>query len=214
VTSRLAGPDAGALIRQARLHSGLTQAELAARAGTSVSTLSKYEHGHKVPTYPTLYRLLRAAGATLRLVLPPPRDPAEPPLPRSPSASDGDLQPVGRYVAAIADYLPTWGVETAWRVLVQFADDFRAASRLAQEIAVAARPPSTGDRRFDAAFAALIEHLCRQQRIPRPAWVDDEDLIAAPVWYVSGEDPETYSETPIAFAKHGVWIHRGAFASV
>ena len=56
-----------ALISDTRLQSGLTQSELAVRAGTSQATLSKYESGEAVPTLVTLERILAAAGATLEL---------------------------------------------------------------------------------------------------------------------------------------------------
>jgi transcriptional regulator with XRE-family HTH domain len=54
--------DAQLLIRQARRRAGLSQRELAARAGTSHATLSAYERGRIVPSVHTLDRLLRAAG--------------------------------------------------------------------------------------------------------------------------------------------------------
>ncbi len=41
---------------------GLSLRALAARAGTSHSTLAAYEHGRKVPNVVTLDRILRAAG--------------------------------------------------------------------------------------------------------------------------------------------------------
>lgn len=55
------------LITQARTSSGLVQAELAARAGTSQPTLSKYESGESIPTLTTLERLLAACGKKLEL---------------------------------------------------------------------------------------------------------------------------------------------------
>jgi transcriptional regulator with XRE-family HTH domain len=54
--------DSGVLIRTARRKAGLTQRELAARAGTSHSTLAAYETGTKVPRADTLARIVRAAG--------------------------------------------------------------------------------------------------------------------------------------------------------
>jgi hypothetical protein len=55
------------LIRRARLETRLTQAELAARAGTSQSAIARYESGKTVPSLPTLERLLRACGRALAL---------------------------------------------------------------------------------------------------------------------------------------------------
>ncbi len=54
--------DVSALIREARAAAGLTQQELAERAGTSQPAIARYEQGTAVPTLPTLERLLLACG--------------------------------------------------------------------------------------------------------------------------------------------------------
>ena len=54
--------DAATVIRRARQGAGLTQRELAARAGTSHPTLAAYESGRKTPGVDTLDRIVRAAG--------------------------------------------------------------------------------------------------------------------------------------------------------
>ena len=54
--------DAADLLERVRVSSGLTQEELARRAGTSRPTLSAYEHGRKSPTVATFARLLSRAG--------------------------------------------------------------------------------------------------------------------------------------------------------
>jgi transcriptional regulator with XRE-family HTH domain len=54
--------NAAELLEQVRASSGLTQEELARRAGTSRPTLSAYEHGRKSPTVSTFARLLSRAG--------------------------------------------------------------------------------------------------------------------------------------------------------
>lgn len=53
------------LIREARVAAGLTQSELARRAGTSQPTVAAYEAGDKVPTVATMERLLDVAGVRL-----------------------------------------------------------------------------------------------------------------------------------------------------
>jgi DNA-binding XRE family transcriptional regulator len=53
---------ANSLIEEARRRSGLTQDDLAQKAGTSRPTLSAYEHGRKSPTLETADRLVAAAG--------------------------------------------------------------------------------------------------------------------------------------------------------
>lgn len=56
-----------AVIRTLRARSGLSQRELAARAGTSAAAICHYETGRQTPRVDTLRRLVEAAGATLDL---------------------------------------------------------------------------------------------------------------------------------------------------
>src|SRR5688500_2088088 len=62
---------AGNLIKLARHDAGLSQREMARRAGTSQATLSAYEAGRKSPSLDTLARIVRAAGQDLRIHLAP-----------------------------------------------------------------------------------------------------------------------------------------------
>jgi transcriptional regulator with XRE-family HTH domain len=57
--------DAGSTLHDIRVRAGLSQAELAARYGTSQATISAYESGAKQPSVATFTRLLAAAGARL-----------------------------------------------------------------------------------------------------------------------------------------------------
>lgn len=59
------------LIREARRHAGLTQRELAQRAGTSQAAVSAYESGARSPSMHTLERLLAACGMRPRLTIEP-----------------------------------------------------------------------------------------------------------------------------------------------
>ncbi len=63
--------DIGALVRDARRRAGLSQAELAAAAGTTQSAVSRWERGHDVPRADTLVELLRACGFEADVVLRP-----------------------------------------------------------------------------------------------------------------------------------------------
>ena len=62
--------EAGDVIRHLRIRAGLSQAALAARAGTSQPVISAYEHGRRDPTVATLRKLVAAAGARLELRTP------------------------------------------------------------------------------------------------------------------------------------------------
>lgn len=55
------------LVRQVRETAGLTQAELARRAGTSQPAVARYESGESSPSVRTLERIVHAAGFRLRL---------------------------------------------------------------------------------------------------------------------------------------------------
>ncbi len=58
---------AGNLIRLARHDGGLSQRELAQRAGTSQAAIGAYESGKRSPSLETLARIVRAAGQDLRI---------------------------------------------------------------------------------------------------------------------------------------------------
>jgi transcriptional regulator with XRE-family HTH domain len=55
----------GELVRTVRRRRGLTQRELAERAGTSQPVVSAYEHRRRDPTVGTLRRLIEASGERL-----------------------------------------------------------------------------------------------------------------------------------------------------
>jgi transcriptional regulator with XRE-family HTH domain len=60
---------AGAVLRQARLAAGLTQREVATRAGVQQSVVSAYESGSREPSLATLSSLVEACGVSLELHL-------------------------------------------------------------------------------------------------------------------------------------------------
>lgn len=63
--------DSAAIVAQVRQSSGLTQTELANRAGTSQPAVARYETGVSRPSTETLQRLARAAGFDIKVELVP-----------------------------------------------------------------------------------------------------------------------------------------------
>jgi transcriptional regulator with XRE-family HTH domain len=59
------GPTGADLIVQARRTAGLTQRELATRAGTTQSSIARWESGRSEPAFGTVVRLLRLCGFVL-----------------------------------------------------------------------------------------------------------------------------------------------------
>jgi hypothetical protein len=77
-----------------------------------------------------------------------------------------------------------------------------------------ARPPRLcGDRRVDAALAALGEYVARRDGWPPPQWTRDPRREAEPWWFVTalrGLHARALAESPLSFRKRGVFITRGA----
>ena len=60
-----------AVLQEARRCAGLSQRELAARAGTSQSAIARIERGRQIPSLETLQRLLRACDLDLQIQIVP-----------------------------------------------------------------------------------------------------------------------------------------------
>ncbi|MGA3220706.1 MAG: helix-turn-helix transcriptional regulator [Acidimicrobiales bacterium] len=69
-----ASTTAGALVQLAREEAGLSQRELAQRAGVTQSDIARIETGRREPSIPTIQRILAGAGLELRFRLAPLED--------------------------------------------------------------------------------------------------------------------------------------------
>jgi transcriptional regulator with XRE-family HTH domain len=65
---------AAAILVSVRQRTGLTQRQLAERAGTSATAISAIEAGRRQPSLETLLRIVRAAGLDLRITVAPADD--------------------------------------------------------------------------------------------------------------------------------------------
>ncbi len=61
----------GDLVREARRRTGLTQRELAERAGTTQSAIARLESGRSSPSFDAVVRLLKLCGFQLLVALEP-----------------------------------------------------------------------------------------------------------------------------------------------
>ena len=195
--------DVARLIRNARQQAGLSQTELARRAGTSQPTLASYEAGRVVPRIETVVRLLEASDHELCWA-------ARPKVRRGavPMAA------VGQEIRVI---LRDEGERGAWRRLLDFVDDFRASPRAGQAFLVADSPELCGDTRFDAAMAGLVELLCDEAGLPWPDWTSAAERFCEPWWFVSGLpgfEAMAFRDSPIELKQHGVFVNEGAFERV
>jgi transcriptional regulator with XRE-family HTH domain len=188
------------LIKNARQTAGLTQVQLASRAGTAQPAVAAYESGARTPTIATLARLLDACEHDLEI--------SAHPRVRRGATSLEQLAPI------IAEDLEHDRERDALRLLFGFADDFRGSPRPGRITLLQREPPPTGDARFDAALAGTAEFFAREGQIPAPGWVDEPNRFVEPWWFVASKpafDAYVLAHTPAVFARHGVFIAREVF---
>ena len=188
------------LIRNARQAAGITQVELAGRAGTAQPAVAAYESGTRTPNLATLERLLGACEHDVQVL-------ARPRVRRG-AASLAEL------AQTIEEDLEQGHEQDALRLLFGFADDFRGSSRPGRIALLRDEPPPTGDARFDAALAGAAELFASEGAISAPAWVNEPGRFVEPWWFVASRPAfhaYVLANTPAVFARHGVFIAREVF---
>lgn len=189
----------GSLIIKLRKESGFTLRALAERAGTSSATLSNYELGIKEPRLSTLERLVEASGAKLLVEV-------------IPSTVNGRWHDA-RVSAAessrrVASAIRGHKDEVAFRICLELIDDLNAVTPYRVEQLTREAPPLTGDARYDALIAAVVESACVSNAAPTPAWVY-EPTRSVEKWYLTEVESlheDADRETPPIFRRHGVFI--------
>ncbi|MGC2486030.1 MAG: helix-turn-helix transcriptional regulator [Acidimicrobiales bacterium] len=193
---------ASSVIVRLRKTNGLTLRALAGRAGTSSATLSNYELGIKEPRLSTLERLVEASGSKLLVEI----------IPGTINGRQDDARANAavssrRVAIAIRDVQEM----LAFRICLELIDDLKSVTpyRLAQLTEDA--PPLTGDSRYDALIAAIVEDACVAAGAPTPLWVY-ETTRAVEKWYltdIASLHEEADQETPPIYRRHGVFILKG-----
>jgi transcriptional regulator with XRE-family HTH domain len=185
-----------ALVARIRASSGYTQAELAARAGTSRTRLSAYEHERTDPGLETLQRLAAAADLELALV-----------------AKGSDA--VRDRVAAMRASLGNGDAAHALRLLAELADQVRSGDIAFDALLV--DPGSTGDRRWDAFVGGVAELLATELGRVTPAWSAAPGRMLDEVWFVSRRRsvrPFVFVETPAPLAARNVFVSAASLRGV
>lgn len=191
------------MIRGARQAAGITQLELAGRAGTAQPAVAAYESGGRTPSIATLRRLLGACEHDIEVL-------ARPRVRRGAASLAEIAQTIEKDLGERRE-------RDALRLLFGFADDFRGSSRPGRIALLADEPPATGDARFDAALAGVAEFFAREATIPTPPWIDGPGRFVQPWWFVASLPAlhaYTLAHTPAVFARHGVFMAREVFDRV
>jgi transcriptional regulator with XRE-family HTH domain len=186
------------LLRSARLNSGLSQRALAKECNVSQPAIARVESAVEQATVERLESWLRPLGSRITIV--PFRTPT-----------------VYEIAEVIRKDLAANHFNHAFRAVIQLSDNFDAIDP-ATRVAIAITPPApTGDTRFDALLAGLVEFKLDRAHLPRPIWLSDFRFFLDTPWDVE-QLPQLQEEarrlTPEQFFRHGVFIDPINFASV
>ena len=191
--------DAAVVIRAARRRAGFTQEELAARAATTQSAIAAYEGGAKQPSMATLNRVVAAAGCLVAWSLVP------------------SLSVLHTTVAAIARSLHAGDEQEALRLAADLASGL--ATTGAREVAAEIEddPGSTGDRRWDALVAGVVERAAHSSGVRTPMWTASVTRFLEQWWFLTpyrSLHASALVETPAELANRGVFVHEASLRSV
>lgn len=192
--------DAGRLVRQARRAANLSQRELASRAGVHQPAVAAIESDERDTRVDQLGRLLAAADRRIIAI---------PTSTASASEIADELYQIRRTSAA-GHRLD----DRAFRILLGFNDRLSEADRATRVVLCVTPPASSGDMRFDATLAAIVEHRLRSDRLPVPAWVDDPGRVLVEPWSPSRYVDTDTAEIPAAFRRRNVLLAASELASV
>ena len=156
-------------LRARRLAAGLTAKQVARAAGTSESNVAAYERGAKRPSLRVVERLVAAIAAGKESPIHAYR------LVTVPSAAAGIR----------AGIRAGWPVEDLFRIVIECLNNAASLESEADRAIFFAEPSTTGDPRWDALLAGVVENWFRVAGQDPPAWAAAVAALDAP-WYVAG----------------------------
>ncbi|HEX7323053.1 MAG TPA: helix-turn-helix transcriptional regulator [Mycobacterium sp.] len=192
-------------LRDARLHKGLSQSEVAARIGTTQSAVARFESGTADPRLSTVQRYAQAVGAHLGA-----------------RAADS-LPSLQRTAVEVQDSLNRGELGDGFRHIVQFLDDVAALDAEATRESIRDEPDTVGDRRWDALLAGIAEFVARPAGLPVPGWASSPGRFLHRFWFViedildrpaPGLAVAAFTSAPPELANRGVFVDRSSLASV
>lgn len=186
------------IVRAARRGRHLSQRQLAARVGRTQSEISRLERGHQDARHDLVDLLVRGTGQTLVLV----------PTRRSSAAQHADR---------IGELLSQGNERRAWREALQLADDLAAEHGAVRVALVVGPPPPTGDDRFDALVAGIVEYRLDEERLPHPDWLEVDGPVLSSPWAPGRSAPATAAaldDAPESFRRRGIVLTADDLVSV
>lgn len=101
------------------------------------------------------------------------------------------------------------------RIVRQFIMDAASATDLPG--AINHEPRTTGDERWDALLAGVVEDLAFTRRLPTPVWTADPCRFLETWWFVTrykAMHATAMAHTPAALANRGVFVTRSSLVNV
>lgn len=191
---------ASTLLKQVRLTAGLSSRALAQRAGTAQARVSEIERAVHDPAVGTLDKSIRAAGWQLIAL------PTRAPTAAAVALSIREHQPERRTKRS---------EERSFRSLLVLSDGLDGAEPALRVALCVAPPPPTGDPRYDAAIAGLVEHHLSKDSLPVPDWVHEPDRTLTEPWTPDPHaEPAIHARVPSSLRRHGVLLAASELESV
>ena len=197
------------LVRELRRRTGLTQRALAAAAGVPQPSIAEIESGRREPSISLLSRLAEGTGHEVKVEL-------QKLDPRSAVATANRVRDrlSGPSGEGWSDALRQDG---ALRAVIDFRNALRSASAPGLARLVDAPPGLTGDTRWDAFIAAVVEDESATRDIAPPYWTNEGCRFVRPLWHLSDNKALHSWElatAPGAFVRHGVLAAKEELESV
>lgn len=181
---------AAALVSSARRNRAISGRSLARKTGSSQAGLVSLERGTSDATAARLERVLRALNYQLTA------------LPTRLGTAATAAEAVRAYVAEARQ-------DAAFRIVLQLAADLDAADPALRVALCVAPPAPTGDVRFDALLAAVVDYRLSADRLPLPHWISEGSRVLDEAWDiepVQALQAAARLQTPDALRRHGVFL--------
>jgi transcriptional regulator with XRE-family HTH domain len=201
--------EASAILRQLRRDSGLTQRDLAAKAGVPQSTIAEVEAGQREPSLTLLSRIAESSGRSIAIRLAP--------LPRHSAVATANTIKDRLYGEAGEGLSLDVREDGALRAVIDLKDALRRSNHEGFDALTGQAPGLVGDPRWDAFLAAIVEDEAARKAISPPRWTNDPKRFNRPFWYLS-KNPRFHTweiaNSPGALIRHGVFAAEEELESV
>jgi len=97
----------------------------------------------------------------------------------------------------------------AIRLAFRIHEHYQRSSVEARLEMIKEQPDDTGDPRFDALIAGIVEYSCAVNRVAAPRWVQEEKYFLDTFWFVSGLESlhaDAIVSSPISCKRRGVFL--------